>query len=60
MFEFPLNFIEYLHRTGKTTRMDAKGKITSLITKKDYSLATKIEEAIKKKDNLEAITKESV
>jgi len=37
-----------------------KGKITSLVTKKDYNLATKIEEAIKKKENLEAITQESV
>ncbi|KEH26019.1 DEAD-box ATP-dependent RNA helicase 39 [Medicago truncatula] len=60
MFDFPLNSIDYLHRTGRTARMGAKGKITSLVTKKDYSLATKIEEAIKKNENLEAITKESV
>jgi hypothetical protein len=36
------------------------GKVTSLVTKKDYSLATKIEEAIRKNESLEAITKESV
>ncbi|KEH16302.1 hypothetical protein MTR_0240s0050 [Medicago truncatula] len=33
---------------GKTTRMD------------DYNLATKIEEAIKNNENLEAITQESI
>ena len=42
------------------TLFSVSGKITSLVTKKDYSLATKIEEAIKKNENLEAITKESV
>ncbi|WJX71193.1 DEAD-box ATP-dependent RNA helicase 39 [Trifolium repens] len=60
MFDFPLNSIDYLHRTGRTARMGAKGKVTSLVTKKDYSLATKIEEAIRKNESLEAITKESV
>ncbi|KAJ0695406.1 putative RNA helicase [Helianthus annuus] len=33
MFDFPLNSIDYLHRTGRTARMGAKGKVTSLITK---------------------------
>ncbi|XP_004489911.2 DEAD-box ATP-dependent RNA helicase 39 [Cicer arietinum] len=60
MFDFPLNSIDYLHRTGRTARMGAKGKVTSLVTKKDSSLANKIEEAIRKNESLEAITKESV
>ncbi|XP_061356587.1 DEAD-box ATP-dependent RNA helicase 39 [Gastrolobium bilobum] len=60
MFDFPLNSIDYLHRTGRTARMGAKGKVTSLVAKKDLMLATKIEEALRKNESLEAITKESV
>ncbi|KAK8470260.1 hypothetical protein PHAVU_004G088600 [Phaseolus vulgaris] len=60
MFDFPLNSIDYLHRTGRTARMGAKGKVTSLVARKDLDLASKIEEAIRKNESLEAITKESV
>ncbi|KAJ1385967.1 RNA helicase, DEAD-box type, Q motif [Sesbania bispinosa] len=60
MFDFPLNSIDYLHRTGRTARMGAKGKVTSLVAKKDLILANKIEEAVRKNESLEAITKESV
>ncbi|KAL5122866.1 DEAD-box ATP-dependent RNA helicase 39 [Glycine soja] len=60
MFDFPLNSIDYLHRTGRTARMGAKGKVTSLVAKKDLDLASKIEDALRKNESLEAITKESV
>ncbi|KAK7380559.1 hypothetical protein VNO78_33072 [Psophocarpus tetragonolobus] len=60
MFDFPLNSIDYLHRTGRTARMGAKGKVTSLVAKKDLDLASKIEEAIRKNESLDAIRKESV
>ncbi|XP_028805812.1 DEAD-box ATP-dependent RNA helicase 39-like [Neltuma alba] len=60
MFDFPLNSIDYLHRTGRTARMGAKGKVTSLVAKRDLTLATRIEEAIRKNESLEAISKESV
>ncbi|RYR62286.1 hypothetical protein Ahy_A04g019743 [Arachis hypogaea] len=60
MFDFPLNSIDYLHRTGRTARMGAKGKVTSLVTKKDLILATRIEEAMRKNESLEAIMKEGV
>ncbi|WOG82086.1 hypothetical protein DCAR_0101247 [Daucus carota subsp. sativus] len=56
MFDFPLTSIDYLHRTGRTARMGAKGKVTSLIAKKDHSLATRIEEAIMKNESLESLT----
>jgi len=36
------------------------GKVTSLVARKDLDLASKIEEAIRKNESLEAITKESV
>ncbi|TKY46106.1 DEAD-box ATP-dependent RNA helicase 39 [Spatholobus suberectus] len=60
MFDFPLNSIDYLHRTGRTARMGAKGKVTSLVAKKDLDLASKIEDAMRNNESLEAITKESV
>ena len=36
------------------------GKVTSLVAKKDLDLASKIEDALRKNESLEAITKESV
>uniref|UniRef100_A0A7N0ZTM5 DEAD-box ATP-dependent RNA helicase 39 n=1 Tax=Kalanchoe fedtschenkoi TaxID=63787 RepID=A0A7N0ZTM5_KALFE len=60
MFDFPLNSIDYLHRTGRTARMGAKGKVTSLVTRKDQILATKIEEAIKKNESLESLSVDHV
>ncbi|XP_076934650.1 DEAD-box ATP-dependent RNA helicase 39-like isoform X2 [Bidens hawaiensis] len=56
MFDFPLNSIDYLHRTGRTARMGAKGKVTSLVTKKDLALATRVEEAMRKNESLESLT----
>eukprot|EP01018_Ginkgo_biloba_P033778 Gb_33379 [translate_table: standard] len=56
MFDFPLNPIDYLHRTGRTARMGAKGKVTSLVTKKDITLASQIEDAMRKNESLEALT----
>uniref|UniRef100_A0A0E0FH99 RNA helicase n=1 Tax=Oryza nivara TaxID=4536 RepID=A0A0E0FH99_ORYNI len=60
MFDFPSNSIDYLHRTGRTARMGAKGKVTSLVAKKDVTLATRIEEAMKKNESLEALTTNNV
>lgn len=60
MFDFPSNSIDYLHRTGRTARMGAKGKVTSLIAKKDLILATRIEEAIRKNESLESLTVDNV
>lgn len=47
-FDFPLNPVDYLHRTGRTGRAGAKGKITSLVAKGDETLASRIEEALGK------------
>ncbi|XXG81257.1 hypothetical protein AAC387_Pa09g1936 [Persea americana] len=60
MFDFPLNSIDYLHRTGRTARMGAKGKVTSLVAKRDLGLATRIEEAIRKNESLESLTSDNV
>ncbi|KAK1265012.1 DEAD-box ATP-dependent RNA helicase 39 [Acorus gramineus] len=56
MFDFPLNSIDYLHRTGRTARMGAKGKVTSLVARKDALLAARIEEAIGKNESLESVS----
>ncbi|KAH7568116.1 hypothetical protein JRO89_XS07G0239900 [Xanthoceras sorbifolium] len=60
MFDFPKNSIDYLHRTGRTARMGAKGKVTSLVARKDHLLAERIEEAIRKNESLEALTTDNV
>lgn len=60
MFDFPSNSIDYLHRTGRTARMGAKGKVTSLVAKKDFKLANLIEEAIKKNESLEALSVDDI
>lgn len=60
MFDFPKNSIDYLHRTGRTARMGAKGKVTSLVAKKDLILATRIEEGIRKNESLESLTTENI
>ncbi|KAL2894388.1 DEAD-box ATP-dependent RNA helicase 39, partial [Bienertia sinuspersici] len=60
MFDFPKNSVDYLHRTGRTARMGAKGKVTSLVAKRDVPLATRIEEAMKKNENLESLSVDSV
>lgn len=60
MFDFPLNSIDYLHRTGRTARMGAKGKVTSLVARKDQQLAARIEEAMRKNESLESLTVDNV
>ncbi|KAF5725658.1 DEAD-box ATP-dependent RNA helicase 39 isoform 1 [Tripterygium wilfordii] len=60
MFDFPSNSIDYLHRTGRTARMGAKGKVTSLVAKKDLMLAARIEEAMRKNESLESLSVDSV
>ncbi|CAH2070725.1 unnamed protein product, partial [Thlaspi arvense] len=60
MFDFPKNSIDYLHRTGRTARMGAKGKVTSLISRKDQMLAARIEEAMRNNEGLESLTNDNV
>eukprot|EP00897_Mesotaenium_endlicherianum_P005549 jgi/Mesen1/5021/ME000025S04420 len=56
MFDFPQNPVDYLHRTGRTARMGAKGRITSLVTKRDYILASQVELAMAKGLPLDGLT----
>lgn len=46
-FDFPLNSLDYIHRSGRTARAGAGGKVTNLVTKKDRVLAGEIDAAVK-------------
>lgn len=62
MFDFPLNSLDYLHRSGRTARGVAdettkgKGKVTALVTKRDKVLATAIENAVSKGEPLDGLS----
>jgi len=56
MFDFPESAVEYLHRAGRTGRMGASGRVTSLVSKKDEELAGVIENAIRSGQSLEGLT----
>lgn len=51
MFDFPLNALDYLHRSGRTARgvlgeRQGNGRVTALVTKRDKVLANGIENAV--------------
>jgi len=50
MFDFPLNALDYLHRSGRTargsTQSHAKSVVTALVGKRDQVLAAAIERAV--------------
>lgn len=62
MFDFPLNALDYLHRSGRTARgvadeaKDGKGKVTALVAKRDKVLATAIENAVLKGEPLDGLS----
>ncbi|KAL3944542.1 MAG: hypothetical protein SGBAC_001362 [Bacillariaceae sp.] len=56
MFDFPLNAVDYLHRSGRTARGEGKGKVTALVTKRDKVLAMAIEQAVRKGDPLDGLS----
>lgn len=55
-FDFPLNPVDYLHRTGRTARAGASGRITSLVARGDRVLAERIEESLAKGLALDALS----
>ena len=46
-FDFPLNSLDYIHRSGRTARAGSGGKVTNLVAKKDRVLAGEIDNAVK-------------
>ena len=55
-FDFPLNSVDYLHRSGRTARAGARGRVTSLLLKRDHVLAEQIEATIRSGGTLEALS----
>lgn len=55
-FDFPLNPDDYLHRTGRTARAGASGRVTSLVQKKERLLASRIEQALQAKQPIDSLT----
>lgn len=55
-FDFPLNAVDYLHRTGRTARAGASGMIASLVARRDQVLASRIEDALQRNLPLDGLT----
>jgi superfamily II DNA/RNA helicase len=55
-FDFPLNPVDYIHRIGRTGRGGGTGRVTNLVTKRDYTLAMAIERATKLGQPIEALS----
>ena len=55
-FDFPMNPIDYIHRSGRTARAGATGKVTNLVAKKDRILAQEIDVAVKMGQPLDSAT----
>lgn len=63
MFDFPLNALDYLHRSGRTARGAAllqtrpgNGKVTALVSKRDQVLANAISQAVQKGEALDGLS----
>lgn len=60
MFDFPLNALDYLHRSGRTARGVAnsgrQAKVTALVTKRDKVLANAIERAVQRGEPLDGLS----
>eukprot|EP01080_Neovahlkampfia_damariscottae_P010319 gene10319-2735_t len=56
LFDFPESSVEYIHRSGRTGRMGQKGKVTSLLQKKEFELGKLIQNAISSGQNLDKLS----
>ena len=56
MFDFPLNAMDYLHRSGRTARGEGRGKVSALVAKRDKVLAMAIEQAVLRGDPLDGLS----
>ena len=61
MFDFPLNSLDYLHRSGRTARGVSgdrlgNGRVTALVAKRDKVLATAIEQAVQRGEPLDGLS----
>jgi superfamily II DNA/RNA helicase len=61
MFDFPLNALDYLHRSGRTARgvsseRAGNGRVTALVAKRDRVLAMAIENAVQRGETLDGLS----
>jgi superfamily II DNA/RNA helicase len=60
MFDFPLNSMDYLHRSGRTARglkeRQGSGRVTALVSKRDKVLANAIEQAVQRGESLDGLS----
>ena len=61
MFDFPLNALDYLHRSGRTARgvssaRAGNGRVTALVAKRDRVLAMAIENAVQRGQPLDGLS----
>jgi len=56
LFDFPLNPIDYLHRSGRCGRAGKSGLVTSLVQKRDVVLAEAIQQAIRLGQPLDSLS----
>jgi len=59
MFDFPLNALDYLHRSGRTARgslVGVKSRVTALVTKRDKVLANAIQQAVRNGEPLDGLS----
>jgi len=61
MFDFPLNALDYLHRSGRTARgvsseRKGNGRVTALVAKRDRVLAGAIERAVQEGKPLDGLS----
>jgi len=56
MFDFPLNSVDYLHRSGRTARGTLAGRVTALVSKRDKVLAQAIERAVQRGEPLDGLS----
>jgi len=56
MFDFPLNAVDYLHRAGRTARFGEPGAVTSLVAKRDATLARALEQAVARGEPLDQLS----
>eukprot|EP00747_Dinoflagellata_sp_TGD_P023033 gnl/TRDRNA2_/TRDRNA2_129505_c0_seq1.p1 gnl/TRDRNA2_/TRDRNA2_129505_c0~~gnl/TRDRNA2_/TRDRNA2_129505_c0_seq1.p1 ORF type:complete len:545 (+),score=55.34 gnl/TRDRNA2_/TRDRNA2_129505_c0_seq1:150-1637(+) len=56
IYDFPLNPVDYIHRSGRTGRAGKKGRVTSLVNKRDEVLSNAIQGAIERGLPLDSLT----
>eukprot|EP00238_Polyblepharides_amylifera_P002626 CAMPEP_0196578182 /NCGR_PEP_ID=MMETSP1081-20130531/7131_1 /TAXON_ID=36882 /ORGANISM="Pyramimonas amylifera, Strain CCMP720" /LENGTH=605 /DNA_ID=CAMNT_0041897317 /DNA_START=222 /DNA_END=2039 /DNA_ORIENTATION=+ len=54
-FDFPTNPVDYMHRSGRTARAGSKGRVSSLVGKRDETLAHELHKQIQAGGDLDEV-----